>query len=127
MNEELSFEYISNVFILYAANLCVQPQFNHETTILMMDSALPHASEGLLRLLGPNKVMSIAHAHEYCPGGKAINKLIFLPSNHRVVWLVLMNVKFQRNVGLANCPKLISSNCSGGTSSTRSANAETLS
>jgi hypothetical protein len=41
------------------ANLCVQPQFENETAILMMDSALLHVSKRVLRLLGQNKSMAI--------------------------------------------------------------------
>jgi hypothetical protein len=41
------------------ANFRVQPQFKNETAIPMMDSALPHVSERVLRLLGQNKIMAI--------------------------------------------------------------------
>jgi hypothetical protein len=41
------------------ANLRAQPQFENETAILMMDSALPHVSERVLRLLGQNKIMAL--------------------------------------------------------------------
>jgi hypothetical protein len=40
-------------------NLRVQPQFENETAILLMHSALPHVSERVLRLLGQNKIMAI--------------------------------------------------------------------
>jgi hypothetical protein len=59
IDEELFFEYISNVFVPYAVNLRVQPHFESETAILMMDSALPQVSKHVLRLLGQNKIMAI--------------------------------------------------------------------
>jgi hypothetical protein len=57
INEELFLEDILNVFIPYVANLRVQ--FGNETAILMMDSALPHISERMLRFLCQNKIMDI--------------------------------------------------------------------
>jgi hypothetical protein len=41
------------------ASLRVEPQFENETAIVMMDSALPHVSEHVLRLSGKNKIMAI--------------------------------------------------------------------
>jgi hypothetical protein len=59
INEKLFFKYISNVFIPYAANLGARPQFENETGILMMNSALPPVSDRVLRLLCENKIMTI--------------------------------------------------------------------
>jgi hypothetical protein len=41
------------------ASLRAQPEFENETAILMMDSAVTHVSERVLRLLGQNKIMAI--------------------------------------------------------------------
>jgi hypothetical protein len=59
INENLFFEYISQVLASDASNLREKPEFANETVILPMDSASPHVSERLLQLLGRNKIKAI--------------------------------------------------------------------
>jgi hypothetical protein len=59
VSEELFFEYMTTVFIPYVANIRQRPEFENEPAVLLMDSALPHVSERVLRLLGENKIMAI--------------------------------------------------------------------
>jgi hypothetical protein len=59
VSEELFFEYMVSVFIPYVANVRQRPEFANEPAVLLMDSALPHMSERVLRLLGENTIMAV--------------------------------------------------------------------
>jgi hypothetical protein len=59
VSEELFFEYVSDVVIPYVDSLRSQPQFENQPAILLMDSALPHVSERVLRLLGENMIKAV--------------------------------------------------------------------
>jgi hypothetical protein len=59
VSEELFFEYMVSVFTPYMANVRQRPEFANEPAVLLMDSALPHVSERVLRLLGENKIMAV--------------------------------------------------------------------
>jgi hypothetical protein len=58
-DENLFFEYISQVVVPYVSNLRERPEFANETAVLLMDSASPHVSEPTLQLFGLNKIMAI--------------------------------------------------------------------
>jgi hypothetical protein len=51
--------YILQVLVPDISNLREKPEFANKTTVLLMDSACPHVSEGVLQLLGRNKIMAI--------------------------------------------------------------------
>jgi hypothetical protein len=59
VNEELFFEYISEVFIPYVVAVRTRPELESETAILLMDSALPHVSAQILQKLGENNILAI--------------------------------------------------------------------
>jgi hypothetical protein len=46
ITEELFYEYISNEFIPYVLTMRYRPGFQNEMSVLLMDSAVPHTSEG---------------------------------------------------------------------------------
>jgi hypothetical protein len=62
ISEELFFEYVTNAFVPYVTQLRDKPEFMNESVVLLTDSALPHVSERVLRLLGQNRVMAIVFA-----------------------------------------------------------------
>jgi hypothetical protein len=59
VSEELFFDYMVSVFIPYVANVRQRPEFANEPAVLLMDSALSHVSERVLRLLGENMIMVV--------------------------------------------------------------------
>jgi hypothetical protein len=59
ISEELFFEYLTNVLVPYVAQLRNKSEFMNEPAVLLMDSALPHVSERVLRLLGQSRIMAI--------------------------------------------------------------------
>jgi hypothetical protein len=59
VTEELFFQYMINIFIPYVANIRQRPEFANDPVVLFMDSALPHISERVLRLLRENKIMTV--------------------------------------------------------------------
>jgi hypothetical protein len=52
INEDLFFEYISNVLIPSVTTVRSCPELESETAILLMDSALPHLSARVIQILG---------------------------------------------------------------------------
>jgi hypothetical protein len=59
VNEDLSFEYISDVYIPDVATLRSRPGMESEIGVLCMDSALPHRSRRILQLLNENNIIVI--------------------------------------------------------------------
>jgi hypothetical protein len=59
IDENLFHEYITDVFIPYVRNLRQRPEFAEETAVLLMESATPHGSERVLRILARNDIMGI--------------------------------------------------------------------
>ena len=59
IDESLFYEYITSVFIPYVLNLRQKPEFAAEKAVLLMDSASPHVSERVLRVLGQNDIVAI--------------------------------------------------------------------
>jgi hypothetical protein len=58
-DEELFFEYISNVFILYVDAVRGRPGLETEISILLMDSTLPHISTHIRQNLGQKDIVAI--------------------------------------------------------------------
>ena len=59
LDGELFYEYISTVLIPYVSSLRGRPQLVHQAAVLLMDSALPHTSERILRILGENNIIAL--------------------------------------------------------------------
>jgi hypothetical protein len=59
LTEELFSDYISTVFILYGMAVRNQREFQNETAVLLMDSAIPRAFERVRRILGQNHMTAI--------------------------------------------------------------------
>jgi hypothetical protein len=55
----LFYDYISTVFIPYVLTVRDRTGFENGTGILLMDSAIPHTSERVRRLLGENSIIAI--------------------------------------------------------------------
>jgi hypothetical protein len=60
IDEELFHEYLVSVFIPYVINLRNDVRSSGEIAVWLMDSALPHLRERRLKLLGANRVLSVA-------------------------------------------------------------------
>jgi hypothetical protein len=59
ITEELFSDYISTVFIPYVLTVRDRTGFENGTAVLLMDSASPHTSERVRRLLGENGLIAI--------------------------------------------------------------------
>jgi hypothetical protein len=59
IDEQLFFKYISNVLIPYVSSVRSTPELADEPAVLLMDSALPHTSERVLRILDQNKIIAL--------------------------------------------------------------------
>jgi hypothetical protein len=57
INGDLFYEYISTVLVPYVTNVRSNPDLANEPAVLLMDSACPHVSERVLRLLGENRII----------------------------------------------------------------------
>jgi hypothetical protein len=64
IDENIFFEYISQVLVPCVSNLREKPEFSNETAVLLMDLTSPYVSERVLQLLCPNNIMAVVfHAH----------------------------------------------------------------
>jgi hypothetical protein len=59
VDESTFFEYITHVLIPYVNSVRENPDLYNEYAVLLMDSASPHVSERVLRVLGENRIMAI--------------------------------------------------------------------
>jgi hypothetical protein len=59
IDEQLFFEYISNVLIPHVSSVRSRPELADEPAVLLMDSALPQTSERVLQILGQNKIIAL--------------------------------------------------------------------
>jgi hypothetical protein len=59
LDETLFYEYISGMFIPYVSTLRSRPEIAYQPAILLMDSALPHTSKRILRVLSENNVIAL--------------------------------------------------------------------
>jgi hypothetical protein len=59
ITEELFYDYIATAFIPYVMSVRDWTGFQNETTVLLMDSAIPHTSESVRGILGENHIMAI--------------------------------------------------------------------
>jgi hypothetical protein len=57
VDEELFYTYICNVIVPYVVSIRTGSELEHETAVILMDSALPHVSERVLRTLGENNIL----------------------------------------------------------------------
>jgi hypothetical protein len=60
ITEELFYEYLSNVFLPYVLVVRDWPGFQNEMAVLLMESAVPHASDRVRRLLDENSILAIS-------------------------------------------------------------------
>jgi hypothetical protein len=56
---DLFYEYISTVLVPYVTNVRSNPALANEPAVLLMDSAGPHVSERILKLLGENRIIAL--------------------------------------------------------------------
>jgi hypothetical protein len=59
VDEELFAEYLFTVFIPYVTCVRNRPELENEPAVLLMDSALPHTSDRVKRILGENNIIAI--------------------------------------------------------------------
>jgi hypothetical protein len=59
LDEALFYEYISGVVIPYVSTLRSRLEITDQPAILLIDSALPHTSERILRVLGENNIIAM--------------------------------------------------------------------
>jgi hypothetical protein len=59
LDEESFHEYISTVLIPYVSSLRSRLELVDQSAVLLMDSALPHTSEHILRSLGENNIIAL--------------------------------------------------------------------
>jgi hypothetical protein len=59
LDEELFHEYIATVLIPYVSSLRNRLELVDQAVVLLMDSALPHTSECILRSLGENNIIAL--------------------------------------------------------------------
>jgi hypothetical protein len=59
ITEELLYDCISTVFIPYVLAVRDRASFEDEIAVLLMDSAVPHTSERVRRLLGENNIIAV--------------------------------------------------------------------
>jgi hypothetical protein len=57
VNGDLFYEYISTALVPYVTNVRRNPDLANEPAVLLMDSACPHVSERVLKLLGQNRII----------------------------------------------------------------------
>jgi hypothetical protein len=60
VNEELFYEYLTEVFVPYVNSLRRAEPFSGQLAVCLMDSASPHVSERCLRYLGGNGILVVA-------------------------------------------------------------------
>jgi hypothetical protein len=59
LDETLFYKYISGVLIPYVSYLRSRPEFVDQPAILLIDFALPHKSERILRIFGENNIIAL--------------------------------------------------------------------
>jgi hypothetical protein len=77
IDENLFYEYICEVLILYIVHLPEKRIVANETAILLMDSAPAHRSERVLRLLGENKILAVVFPAHTTNIFQALNLVFF--------------------------------------------------
>jgi hypothetical protein len=100
INENLFFEYISQVFVPYLSNLLEKPEFANETAVFLTDSASPHVSERVMQLLSRNKIMTIVFPAHMTNIFKALDLVFFgalKKSNRRRLGSLMSNLSGSRS------------------------------
>jgi hypothetical protein len=59
LDKEVFYEYISGVLIHHVSSLRSRPELIDPLAVLLLDSALPHTSERILRIFGENNVIAL--------------------------------------------------------------------
>jgi hypothetical protein len=59
IDEQLFFEYISNVLIPHVSSVRGRPELADEPAVWLMDSALPHTSERVPEIVDQNKIIAL--------------------------------------------------------------------
>jgi hypothetical protein len=82
LNEVLLCEYISGVRIPYVSSLRSRPEFADQPVVLFMNSALPHTSERILRILGENKIIVLRFQAHITNLFQALDLVLFSSLKH---------------------------------------------